>query len=165
MKILYLVRHAKSRWENHAEKDFDRSLNERGKKNAEFMAKVIFEKGITIDKIISSPAKRALTTAKVFANKLQIKEKEIQFEENIYEASRKMLLDTIHQLDDEISSVMMFGHNPGLTLLANYFGATEIDNLPTCGIVGFAFEVNHWQEVDKGKLLFFEYPKKHGKEE
>lgn len=164
MKTVYLVRHAKSSWESDAVKDFDRPLNKRGDHDTALMSNLLFEKGIKVEKIISSPAKRALTTAKVFANKLQINEKEIQLEKKIYEASLKTLLETVHQLDDVVSSVMLFGHNPGLTSLINYFG-TAIDNLPTCGIAAFAFEVNHWKEVEKGTLLFYEYPKKAGKEE
>ena len=85
-------------------------------------------------------------------------------EEKIYEASLKMLLEVVHELDDSDSSVMLFGHNPGLTSLANYFGA-KIDNLPTCAIVAFEFDAEHWDEVKKGRLLFYEYPKKHINEE
>jgi len=164
MKTLYLVRHAKSNWGSGATNDFDRPLSNRGNRDAAFMSTLLFEKGIKVEKIISSPAIRALTTAKVFAKKFRMNEKEIQLEENIYEASREMLLDTIYQLDDGVSFVMLFGHNPGLTSLVNYFGA-EIDNLPTCGIAAFTFEVNLWKEVEKGKLLFYEYPKKKLKEE
>jgi len=128
------------------------------------MSNLFFEKNISIEKIVSSPAKRAITTAKIFAKLLKINENEIQLEENIYEASLKMLLATIHQFDDAVSSLMLFGHNPGLTSLANYFGAA-IDNLPTCAIVSFEFETDSWSEVEKGKLLFYEYPKKYSVEE
>ncbi|MDP3149612.1 MAG: histidine phosphatase family protein [Ignavibacteria bacterium] len=160
MKILYIVRHAKSSWESGITKDFDRPLNNRGNHSADIMSKFISEKEIKIEKIVSSPAKRAITTAKIFAKALKINESEIQLEEKIYEASLKTLLEVVHELDDSVSSVMLFGHNPGLTSLANNFGA-KIDNLPTCAIVAFEFDAAHWDEVKKGKLLFYEYPKKH----
>ena len=164
MKILYIVRHAKSSWESGITKDFDRPLNNRGNHSADIMSKFVSEKEIKIEKIISSPAKRAITTAKIFAKALKINESEIQLEEKIYEASLKMLLEVVHELDDSVSSVMLFGHNPGLTSLANHFGAT-IDNLPTCAIAAFEFDAAHWDEVKKGKVLFYEYPKKFIKED
>jgi len=164
MKTLYLVRHAKSSWESGVKTDFDRPLNHRGLKSADVMSKNISEKKLPVEKIISSPAKRAITTAKVFAKSLGIEEDEIRLEEKIYEASLKTLVELVHQFDDAISSIMLFGHNPGLTSLANYFGG-KIDNLPTCGIVAVQFEVNHWTEIAKGKILFYEYPKKYSIEE
>ncbi|MDP3683633.1 MAG: histidine phosphatase family protein, partial [Ignavibacteria bacterium] len=145
-------------------KDFDRPLNNRGNHSADVMSKFVSEKEIKVEKIVSSPAKRAITTAKIFAKVMKINESEIQLEEKIYEASLKTLLEVVHELDDSVSSAMLFGHNPGLTSLANHFGAT-IDNLPTCGIVAFEFDVEHWDEVKKGKLLFYEYPKKFIKED
>lgn len=164
MKILYIVRHAKSSWESGVSKDFDRPLNNRGIRSADVMSKFVSEKGIKVEKIVSSPAKRALTTAKVFAKVMKMNESEIQLEQKIYEASLKTLLEVVHELDDSVSSIMLFGHNPGLTSLANNFGAT-IDNLPTCALVAFEFDVASWDEVKKGKLLFYEYPKKHSNEE
>jgi len=128
------------------------------------MSKFIAEKEIKIEKIVSSPARRAITTAKIFAKALKINDSEIQLEEKIYEASLKTLLEVVHEFDDSVSSVMLFGHNPGLTSLANHFGAT-IDNLPTCAIAAFEFDVDRWEEVKKGKLLFYEYPKKFIKED
>jgi len=160
MKIVYLVRHAKSSWESGVKHDIDRPLNTRGIRSADLMSKHFAEKKLTIEKIVSSPAKRALTTAKTFAAALKITESEILINENIYEAARKTLHDVINSFDDSFSSVMMFGHNPGLTLLANSFGAT-IDSLPTCAITAFEFDVEKWKDVEKGKLLFYDYPKKY----
>jgi len=159
MKIVYLVRHAKSSWESGVTKDFDRPLNDRGIRNAAAMSAKLFEKGITVDRLITSPAKRALTTAKTFAKQFGIKEKDIQLDENIYEASLKTLSEAVKQFDDTVDSVMLVGHNPGLTSLAISLGGI-VDSLPTCAVVALSFDVEHWAEVEKGKMLFYDYPKK-----
>ena len=163
MKILYLIRHAKSDWEESSLPDFDRKLSKRGDHDSALMSNLLFAKGITVEKIISSPAKRAQTTAKIFASKFGIDKHEIQLEKKIYEASRKTLLEIIHHIDDAVSSVMLFGHNPGLTSLVNYLGAS-IENLPTCAIAAFEFDVDSWKDAEIGNLLFYEFPKKYEKE-
>jgi phosphohistidine phosphatase len=163
MKTLILVRHAKSSWKDHDLKDFDRPLNERGKRDAPFMGALIKEKGILPDVLISSPAKRAITTAGLFAKKLSIAKNEIIENEKIYEASAGELIDIINAIDDTKSSAMIFGHNPGLTMVANYLSDKRIDNIPTCGMVVITFEENSWKsiQIGSGKLIEFEYPKKY----
>jgi phosphohistidine phosphatase len=163
MKILYLVRHAKSSWENRNISDFERSLNDRGKRDAPFMAGILKEKKINIDLIISSPAVRAFKTAKIFARELEIEEKEIITNENIYEADRKDLLKILIVANDSINNLMLFGHNPGLTYLSNYLCDYEIDNIPTCGIVCMQLDFDSWKYLGSKScnFIFFEYPKKY----
>jgi len=163
MKILYLVRHAKSSWENRNISDFERSLNDRGKRDAPFMAGILKEKKINIDLIISSSAVRAFKTAKIFARELEIEEKEIITNENIYEADRKDLLKILIVANDSINNLMLFGHNPGLTYLSNYLCDYEIDNIPTCGIVCMQLDFDSWKYLGSKScnFIFFEYPKKY----
>ena len=160
MKTLYLVRHAKSDWGDQSLADFDRPLNKRGKKDAPFMGKVLNKKGIVPDKIISSPAKRAKKTALEIAEKLNYHSKQIIFEEKLYDASSKDILSIVKNINEKFVTAMIFGHNPGLTLLNNYISNKYIDNIPTSGIVALNLEVK-WSEIDKFtcKQLFFEYPK------
>lgn len=160
MKTLYLVRHAKSYWGDQSTPDFDRPLNQRGKKDAPFMGNILNDKKIKPDLIIASPAKRAKKTAVAIANKISYPEKKIIFNEELYEASFNTILIVLKKLDEKYNSVMIFGHNPGLTQLNNHISNHYIDNIPTCGIV--ALELNKkWSELDNDKcnFLFFEYPK------
>jgi phosphohistidine phosphatase len=160
MKTLYLARHAKSYWKDQSIPDFDRPLNNRGKRDAPFMGEVLKDKKIKIGLIISSPAKRTKKTAIEIAAKIGYLEKNILYNEELYEASSNTLIKTIKKIDEKYDSVMMFGHNPGLTLLNNHISNHYIDNIPTCGIVALEFD-KKWNEIDKNtcKFLFFEYPK------
>ena len=163
MKTLFLVRHAKSSWENKSVVDFERGLNDRGKRDAPFMAEILKEKKIKIDLILSSPAVRALTTAKIFAKEFGIPEKEIITNKDIYEASRKELLRILQETKDSVDHLTLFGHNPGLTYLSNYLCDFETDNIPTCGIVCMQLDFNSWKYLSSKScsFKFFEYPKKY----
>lgn len=160
MKTLYLVRHAKSSWDNLGLSDFDRPLNERGRKDAPSMAKRLKEKEITIDYIISSPAIRALTTCQEFCRILGLSENYYKTETNLYHASADTLLENINYMNDLHQSVMLFGHNPGITEFANLIFNTSIENIPTTGIVAGVLHVPSWEDIKPGcgKLKFFEYP-------
>ena len=160
MKNIFLVRHAKSYWGDQSLSDFDRPLNKRGKSDAPFMGKILKEKSVRPDFIISSPAKRARKTAMVIVDKIGYPENKIIFSEGLYEASIKDILKILKQVDEVHQSVMLFGHNPGLTLLNNFISNNYIDNIPTCGVVALEFDKN-WKELDKNSCtqLFFEYPK------
>ena len=161
MKTLYIVRHAKSSWDNPNLDDFDRPLNSRGKKNAPEMGERLKKKGIKPDLIISSSAKRAYTTAVKIAKEIGYPKNDIKRTENFYLAGVNASLRIIHQVDDHVESLMIFGHNPGWTDLSNYLCDFQIDNIPTCGISAITFEIDKWSEVKTGggKLLFFDYPK------
>ncbi len=112
--------------------------------------------------LVSSPAKRAITTAQIFAEQLRIPVKNIQTDELIYEAPPNTLLQIINRLDDSYDSVALFGHNPGLTLLTNYLANENIANIPTCGIVHIEFDdIYDWASVSggTGTITWFIYPK------
>jgi phosphohistidine phosphatase len=121
MKTLVLVRHAKSSWDNPGLSDFERKLNKRGVRDAPYMGKVVKEKGIQPDLIVSSPAVRALTTAKFFAHALDYSEDQIDKRESIYTSGPRQILTIINHLDDELNTIMLFGHNPDLTTLFSLF--------------------------------------------
>jgi len=158
-KQLLLVRHGKSDWANLDLKDFDRPLNKRGKENAPEMAERLINKGFKFDLMVSSPAKRAKSTAKFFAEAYQIDD--IQYEESIYEANTNTLLNVVNSLNDEAYTVIMFGHNPGFTDLANELSGADIANIPTAGMVSISFPFDSWKMVSRGTgdLVFFDYPK------
>ncbi len=150
MKTLFLVRHAKSSWDNPGLRDFDRPLNERGQTDAPRMAQFIVKQGIIPELLVSSPAKRAITTALFFAEAFNKKPEEVVRETNIYEAYPQEILQIISKLPNEMDTVMLFGHNPTFTDVANRFTEDFIDNVPTCGIVKITANVEHWNEMYEG---------------
>ena len=162
MKRLYLVRHAKSSWSDPTLGDIDRPLNDRGKKNAPEMGERLKNQSILPDVLISSPAKRARSTAKKIAKKIGYSKKKILIADLLYHGSLNDMLNGIQQFDDDHGSVMLFGHNPSFTDFANQLCNINIYNIPTCGIVAIDFNVESWKEVEnkKGDLVFFDYPKK-----
>jgi len=124
------------------------------------MGKILNEKKIKPELMISSPAKRTKKTAIAIAEKISFPEKKILFIDELYEASANIILKVIKKIEDDYTSVMLFGHNPGLTLLNNQISLTYIENIPTCGVVALEF-TGEWTELEKDvcKQLFFEYPK------
>jgi phosphohistidine phosphatase len=161
LKSLLLIRHAKSDWNDPSLDDFDRPLNERGKKDAPLMAQRLVDKKIKIDAILSSPAKRAAKTARVFAEALGKKKDSIIFEEKLYLASVDTFFKVISVVDNTNDCIAVFSHNNGLTDFANQLTDTRIDNIPTCGIFAIKIEGSSWEEIRKAKkeFWFFDYPK------
>ena len=144
MKSLYLIRHAKSSKEDPTLRDFDRPLSERGIHEAAFMAALLKFKHVQPDLIISSPAIRAISTAKNFAKALKFPEDNIQLENSIYEAEPSDLYEIIHQISDQFETVLMFGHNPSLSVFADAYWKESSVNIPTCGIVCFKLASEQW---------------------
>jgi phosphohistidine phosphatase len=165
MKKLFLIRHAKSSWNEHGVTDLQRPLNKRGKRDAPYMGKLLYKEKIFPEQIFSSPAARAISTANIFAAELKFEKQKIHIYESIYTGGIKELEDLIQNFDDDYNSVFIFGHNPTFTLYANHLGDKYIANLPTCSIVGFELNVKKWKEVERGKgrTFLFEYPKKYFK--
>lgn len=161
MKTLILNRHGKSDWSQSDQTDFERTLNKRGKNDSYFMAKRFTDKKIRIDKIISSSAVRAMSTAKIFAEQLKITNEEIQFEEEIYSSGNSYMKSTALNWNNKWNTVIIFGHNPDFSSLATYYLGEQFYNIPTCGIVCIEFEISSWKELNEenGKLKFFEFPK------
>lgn len=161
MKTLVIIRHAKSSWDNISLSDFERPLNDRGLRDAPRMGKRLNEKEITPDLLLTSPAKRALTTCHFFADALQCPATSITTDPALYHASEETILKIIKSQADTSDVIFLFGHNPGLTDFVNKITDTYIQNIPTCGMVGLSFTVSHWNEIrwESGELIFFDYPK------
>jgi phosphohistidine phosphatase len=160
MKTLYLARHAKSSWKHPELSDIERPLNKRGKRDAPYIGNLLKEKGVKPDIVISSPALRAKKTALAIAEKIDYPKSKILIDENIYESSSTELIHIIKGFGDKYNSVMMFGHNPGFTMVNNYLTNSFIDNIPTCGVVGIHFN-SSWKKIEdaSGKAFLFIYPK------
>lgn len=161
MKTLILIRHAKSSWDDAGLSDFERPLNDRGKKDAPMMADRLHERGIKVDAFISSPAKRAKRTAEQFVKRYKKDGGELILKTELYLAGEETFLNLMEKLDDQIDCVVMFSHNPGITDFANSLADVRIDNIPTCGIFAVSIDANKWNKSKeaKKKFLFFDYPK------
>ncbi|TDG37004.1 histidine phosphatase family protein [Pedobacter changchengzhani] len=158
-KQLLLVRHSKSDWGNAGLADFDRPLNNRGKENAPEMAERLINKGFKFNLMVSSPANRALQSAKYFAEIYGVTQ--ITTIKGIYEANTSTLLQIVNEFNSEADTVVLFGHNPGLTDFANELCNANIYNIPTSGMVLISFAFDSWEMVSRGigELVFFDYPK------
>jgi phosphohistidine phosphatase len=161
MKTIILIRHAKSDWDIIGQADEERTLNERGKKDAPEMAKRLKEKGVKIDLFISSPAKRARKTAKYFAEEFGVKKEDIKLVDELYLASPSAFLKTILHLDDKHKTAALFAHNPGITEFASSLTNVHIDNMPTCAVFAVSANVEKWLEFQntEKQFVFFDYPK------
>jgi phosphohistidine phosphatase len=161
MKTLLIVRHAKSSWEDFAQPDFERPLNERGKKDAPEMAARIREKGLKIDLFVSSPAKRALRTARYFAEAYKQEKEDILQIEKLYEAPAARFYEVINQLNDKHETIALFSHNPGITDFVNTLTQVRIDNMPTCAVFAVSIDTKKWAQCKEAEksFLFFDYPK------
>jgi phosphohistidine phosphatase len=161
MKTLTIVRHAKSSWKDRRLSDRERPLNKRGERDAPIMAKRVVEASVRPSQIISSPAVRAWTTAKVFAKSLNYPIEFLQREDGLYLASLDNLLDVVATQDPGFNNLMLFAHNPGLTDFANYLVPGLTSNLPTAGVVSVNLESDDWLLYDRppAELLIYDYPK------
>ncbi len=160
MKNLYLIRHAKSDWNDESKSDFDRGLNRRGEKAILTMAKALKEKKVMPDIILSSSAKRAKLTAKGLAKEIGYSG-EIKYIDALYMAEPETIQGFIKDVNDKYDTLFVVGHNPETTELSNILTDNYIDNVPTLGIVALKLPIDDWKEfkMGKGKMQFFIYPK------
>lgn len=161
MRRLIVVRHAKSDWGNFKLADFDRPLNDRGHQNAPEMAQRLVSANIIPNKIVSSPALRAITTANYFAEVWQIDANTITTNLDVYESSVNTLLQTVTKFDNTAQTIALFGHNPGLTGLVAYLTDDFFMDMPTCSVVVISFEFDDWRMLSNGTgtLVHFDFPK------
>lgn len=166
MKKIYLIRHAKSSWKDETLSDFERPLNGRGKRDVVFMGKRLKMFDVMPDLIYTSPAKRALKTAKELAKELECDKKRIISADTLYEGSYESYLDLIHSADDKHASIFIIAHNPTITEVGERLSGAILSNIPTCAIVCISFDVQSFKEIteESGHILFFDYPKKHLKD-
>lgn len=162
MKTLTLLRHAKSSWKDASLQDRERPLNRRGQHDAPIMAERIKQAGLRPSLILSSPAVRAWTTAKIIAHEIGYPLEFLQQEDRLYHASTRGILRVIAAQDEGFNHLMIVGHNPGLTDCANHLHPRLTSNIPTCGVVSFHIDREDWHlDGDAGiELLVFDFPKR-----
>ena len=161
MKRVVIVRHAKSVPYGYDD-DFNRDLSERGKNDANLVSHELEKQAIFPEIMISSPAKRAIKTARIFAGNLQFQKNEIIEVEDIYDGlTTSEFLELINDLPEEKNTAFFFGHNPGFYYFVSNLLEHFYDEMPTCSTVGIDFNVNSWQDVKArtGKKAFQLVPK------
>lgn len=161
MKKIILIRHAKSDWDNPSLSDYDRPLAARGLEDAPKMATLLKNRDLKIDRILSSTAKRAKQTAEITAEVLGIPETHIQWDRSLYHASSDHLLAVIQAQPTQLQTLILVGHNPGLTELIVDLGV-NLDNLPTAGQFAFTVLCDDWKGLSAATCSFdwWDSPKK-----
>lgn len=159
MKKLFILRHAKSSWDDPNLTDFDRPLNERGLNAAPFMGEVMAKRGFMPGTILSSPARRAMKTA------LLVKESAgsnavVQYDERIYDATPQTLRQVVSELGEDQGSAMLVGHNPGIEGFISYLTGNR-ESMPTAALAVVDLKIDTWEDVsaDCGELQLVVRPK------
>lgn len=162
MKILTIVRHAKSSWKDNSLSDKKRPLNRRGEHDAPIMGERIRNHDIRPSLIVTSPATRARATAKIIAQAINYPLEFLQKEDSLYLASLDEILDVVVAQDNGFNNMMLVGHNPGLTDFANFLVPGLTNNLPTAGVVSVQIEQDNWSLYERPatELLVHDWPKK-----
>ncbi len=163
MKNLYLVRHAEAVRQHASQRDYDRPLHESGKEDARHMVQQLSRCPNPMG-LVSSPAIRAKETATIFATALAFPISNMKVDERIYEAEVEDLLSVIGGVDNNVSCLMLVGHNPGLSQLVNDLVHSDIGNMPTCSLAVLHLSSDSWSDIGiaKAELQDFNYPGKAG---
>ena len=163
MRTLYLLRHAKSSWKDTSLNDFDRPLKRRGREAAKVIGEHLVGEKLTTPLLICSPAARTRETAELVFKSAKLRVEE-RFDERIYEASLRDLLQVVAEIPDEKEVVILIGHNPGFEELLSFMTG-ESRRMPTAALAKIKFDVS-WKDIEaeSGKLEWFVTPKELAKE-
>lgn len=159
MKRLFLARHAKSDRGNPLLDDIDRPLNDRGYRDAYFMSQRMKKDNFIPDVLISSPAVRAYSTGLIFLKTFGYGTEKLVIDDILYSEDQDAYIEHFHSLNDSQNSIMIFAHNPTISMAAGKLSAQPMADFPTCGICCLDFDVVTWKDLRKGDLRFFIYPK------
>jgi len=165
MKTVILIRHAKSSWNEPGRTDFERSLNHQGLRDAPLMgarlAARLHADHLKLDAFLCSSARRAVQTAMLLTNELGFPAHDISWRDELYLASPATMLHAICSMPDNIATVALLAHNPGITELAEILSGQYFGNIPTCGMVKLGFSVTRWADAaHPAKCIDFDYPKR-----
>jgi len=161
VKTLYIVRHAKSSWDDPSLPDRKRPLNKRGFKNAHELANCIKISNYKVDMAYSSPAKRALNTAEIICDKLEITQDQFKVHDGFYPLNYRYLFQFIQNLDNSLEAVLIVGHEPALSQFVNHFLETPLEKLVTGSLTKLDFDVAHWRDVRPSSILKIHHLNRH----
>lgn len=159
-KQLFLIRHGKTTERAIDMDDIDRPLTLEGIQNASKMGRFLLLKGISPDSIMCSSALRANTTAELMAEQMNYDTSKIHINDKIYEASARTLLQIVNSIKEEFRIVLLIGHNPSISFLAEYITSEEIGDVATCGVIRIKYKNKSWEEIDSknGEFADYYYP-------
>jgi phosphohistidine phosphatase len=162
MKTLIILRHGKSSWDDHKLRDFDRPLKNKGRRRTQLIADYLNQHDLKPQLIVSSPALRAIDTARIAANGLGYELSEIVQNEALYFVTTEKYFEALYAAPDNINTLMIVGHNPMITDFCNSFIEHPVDNIPTSGMCVVSFDTEKWQDIHSAKpqLLHLVFPKK-----
>jgi phosphohistidine phosphatase len=165
MKTVHLIRHAKSSRDDPSLRDIDRALAARGRRDAPVMGTRMRKAGLTFDVLYSSPAVRALETARLLVEGMDESAELITVVHELYDADEYGLLDYLKQQPAALDSIGLVLHNPAVTSLANAIGDLELENIPTCAIYSVVSKTDRWSEIGEGwgHTIRFDRPPKNKK--
>ena len=158
---LTLIRHAKTEQAHAGQEDWDRQLEARGQRDAAEMGQRLKGRKLKPDRLLVSPAVRALTTAQILVREMGLPAQKLSQDERLYLASPKHLLQVIHELGDRTRHLAIVGHNPGISEFADRIAADRpMDNMPTAAVFTLEFEIAKWDELAwrSGINAQFDYP-------
>jgi phosphohistidine phosphatase len=158
MKTLYMVRHAKSSWK-HDVIDHQRPLKGRGENDGKLVSAHIKDIVKPPQRIITSDAVRALSTAMFFKEAFGLSDRDFETNHSLYDFSGQNVINIIKNMPNSMDRVMIVGHNHAFTSIANMLGNSYIDNVPTCGFVQLEFDENEWSKITTGKTVMTLFPK------
>lgn len=164
MKTIYFLRHSKTEEKLPGQSDFERTLKDRGKSDARLMSKKLAHTiKNPIEKVITSPSKRTLETLDYFAQQLDIGNDVIIQEPKLYNAAKEHLLEAIWGMDNDFNTIMLIGHNPGISDIVDYLSKHAVDPMPTTGLACMEFNVELWNAIvgNSGRMLYQDHPKLH----
>lgn len=150
---LYIIRHGKSSWDHEGMDDIDRPLAPRGLRAAKMMAERLQDAGLIPEVIYSSPANRALSTARIMADTWGYDPSKLEVHDALYMAYLEEISEVISRAPAEVKSLAIFGHNPSFTMYANRFLEDPLDNLPTAGVVVVDLESESWSDLGRKQVL------------
>lgn len=158
MLRLVLMRHAKSSWADNNQRDFDRPLNHRGIRNAKEMGLYLKQQGISVQRLLCSPAKRTQETFELVQETLPVHETKLC--PALYEASLGEVLSEI-QYQANCATLMVLGHNPSISYTGAYLAKEEIEHFPTGAVLCLDFDIRDWRDIqpNSGTIVFKKFPK------
>lgn len=162
MKQVILIRHAKSSWKDISLEDLQRPIKKSAVTKAQSIAKDLAKHKFTIDLMVTSPAKRTIETAHLFAKELKYTTASLVINEKLYESSKEDIIKVIADLDNALTTVALVGHDPSLCDFFNYFTGKTLEKIPTSGCTVLKFQSTNWKinTKKKAEIVYFNYPKK-----
>ena len=157
-KVLFLVRHAKSCWNNELA-DFERPLKKRGIADANLVSNYLKGSVPKLEMILCSGSERTKLTADIFIKNMDLESVKIKYTKALYDFHGESLLQIVESCDDSFGSIMIFCHNHAITNFVNTYGNVFIDNVPTSGFVKIIFKVNTWKNISRGITEKIVFPK------